>query len=345
MARLESESKGGFYPTPPEEMASILKRLRVEEGSPISILDPCCGKAHVLKQIQSDLLNKGAQATTYGIEIEKTRAEEAKQFADHLIACGYVEARLSHGAFSFLYLNPPFMELGKERAETIFFRDLTAPDGYIPVGGLVIFNLPQYVLANVAKLMAIRLRDVKVYRFSDANYDAYKQVIVFGYRKAPGGGRDEALQEYLELVAQSGKDFLPTLDSPDEDEVFYLVPSQKKPVDLFQSMVVEPEDILQSLMESKFFSKVLQRTEDGKLDISKAKNPAMPLKISHFATAIAAGALPEHMGSHLLVGVTKRIQIERTDIDEESGKIKDSVTYKPKSMVRIFAQDGIFNLE
>jgi len=345
MARLESERKGGYYPTPPEEMAYILKRLRVEEGSPISVLDPCAGKGHVLKQIQVDLQKKGALPTTYGIEIEKTRAEEAKQYADHLISCGYEEARLSHDAFSFLYLNPPFMEMGIDRAEAIFFRDLTMPDGYIPVGGLVIFNLPQYVLSRVAKLIAIRLENVKVYRFSDANYDTYKQVIVFGYRRKPGLGRDEELQKYLEQVSQSDKNALPSLDVPDEDEVFYLVPSQKKPVELFQSMVVEPEEILRSVMESKFYSKVLQKVEDGKLDISKAKNPAMPLKISHYATAIAAGALPEHMGDHLLVGVTKRIQIEKTDIDEESGKIKDSVTYKPKSMVRIFSQDGIFNLE
>lgn len=345
MARLESESKGGFYPTPPEEMELILKRLRVNEGNTISILDPCCGKGDAIQQINQYCMNLGAQPITYGIEIEKTRAEEAKEKVDHVLACGYEDARMSHDAFSLLYLNPPFMEFHGDRAETIFFRDLTAPDSYIPIGGLVIFNLPQYVLEHVAKLISIRLKDVKVYSFTEENYAAYKQVIVYGYRKAPGGGRDKDLQEYLEWVSQQDRNVLPSLDFEDWNENFYVVPQQVKPVDLFQSGVVEPEDIIQSLKEGHFFSKVIQKIEDGKLNMAKAKNPAMPLKISHMATAIAAGALPEAMGDHMLVGVTKRVQIERSDMDEDTGKIRDSVTYKPKSMVRIFSKSGIFNLE
>jgi len=37
----------------------------------------------------------------------------------------------------------------------------------------------------------------------------------------------------------------------------------------------------------------------------------MPLKIAHIATAIASGTLPEDMGDHLLVGVSKRVQEQK----------------------------------
>lgn len=74
------------------------------------------------------------------------------------------------------------------------------------------------------------------------------------------------------------------------------------------------------------------------------KSPVMPLKISHMATAIAAGALPEAMGDHLLVGVTKTKVTENVEIDEE-GNTKESTVYESKSLIRIFSEQGIFDLQ
>lgn len=344
MARLESEAKGGYYPTPSKEMALILRRVTADEGANITLLDPCAGKGEALKQIQNYLFEMGADPVSYGIEVEKTRAEEATGLLDHMIACGYEDARMSHSAFAFLYLNPPFMNVaGGERAETTFFRDLTQSDSYLTDGALVILNIPQYVLEDVAKLIAIRLEKVKVYRFTDENYPTYKQVIVYGYRKKPGTGRDGGLQRELEWFSRSSHDVLPALDV--EDHVRYKIPEPLRAVELFQSGIVEPEDILKSVAECNFFDKVTDKIKDVKLENAKAQKPAMPLKVSHYATAIAAGALPEKMGNHLLVGITKKVQTERTDIDEETGKRKDTVTVRPKSLVRVFSKQGIYNLE
>lgn len=344
MARLESEAKGGYYPTPSKEMAHILKRVTADEGARVTLLDPCAGKGEALRQAQNHLYEIGADPVSYGIEIEKTRAEEAKKILDHVIGCGYEDARMSHSAFSFLYLNPPFMSMsGGERAEMVFFRDLTRTDSYLTDGALVILNVPQYVLADMARLIAIRLENVRVYRFTDENYPLYKQVIVYGYRKKPGGKRDEALQKKLEWYSRSSHDVLPALDV--EDCIRYKIPESSRPVELFLSSVVEPEDILQSLEECDFFDKVADKIRDVKLENAKAQNPAMPLKLSHYATAIAAGALPEKMGDHMLVGVTKRVQTERTEVDNETGKEKETVTFRPKSLVRVFSKQGIFDLE
>lgn len=40
MARLESEAKGGFYPTPPDEMEFILKRIIGKMGRHYQYLTP-----------------------------------------------------------------------------------------------------------------------------------------------------------------------------------------------------------------------------------------------------------------------------------------------------------------
>lgn len=347
MARLESEKKGGFYPTPPEEMEFILKRLHCMEGESITLLDPCCGKGDALKQWQDDMVAKGAFPTSYGIEMEKSRAELAEQVVDHIAKCGYEETRMSHQAFSGQYLNPPFMKMNGERMENTFLRDLT--EDYLQPGGVLIFNLPQNVLKDCAKILANRFSNIHVYRFTDANYDNYKQVIVYGVRRAKGlkNAEDRMYQESIERDLQrysyQGKNAIPSLDV--EDDIRYLIQPNEKPVSVFQSMKVEEDDILNSLQFSKLHEKITEKLHDERILKGKQLKPAMPLKITHIATAIASGALPEEMGDHLLVGISKPVQSKRMRINPKSGKEEEVTTFKPKSTVRIFSQKGIFNLK
>jgi hypothetical protein len=350
MARLESEAKGGFYPTPQEEMELILKRLSCTVGESITLLDPCCGKGAALKQWKDAMTTKGANPTSYGIEIEKSRATQAEMVVDHLAKCGYEEARMSHDAFSAMYLNPPFMQMNGERMETTFLRDLTGD--YLQAGGILIFNLPQNVLKDVAKILASRFVDIKVYRFTDTNYDAYKQVIVYAVRRRKGlrSEKERVYQQNIEKelynYAFLGKNALPSLNVADWDTNFYTIPKNEKPVLLFQSLKVEEEDILASLQSSnKFYEKIEEKIKDLNITTGKQINPAMPLKLTHIATAIASGTLPENMGDHLLVGVSKRVSEQKTQINPKSGKEEEVTTFKPKSIVRIFSDKGIFNLK
>ncbi|GIN41546.1 DUF6094 domain-containing protein [Heyndrickxia oleronia] len=253
MARLESEAKGGFYPTPSEEMDLILKRLSCVPGESITLLDPCCGKGAALKQWKDDLTSKGAITTSFGIEIEKSRAEIAEKVIDHVAKCGYEETRMSHDAFSAMYLNPPFMQMNGERMENTFLRDLTGD--YLQPGGVLIFNLPQYVLKDCAKILASRFVNIKVYRFTDANYDTYKQVIVYAKRRRKGlrSEKERRYQQNIEkeLVNFSylGKHAIPSLDVADWETCSYEIPSNEKPV--------PPE--YETAKERKLVELVLQR--------------------------------------------------------------------------------------
>ncbi|MDP4087242.1 MAG: DUF6094 domain-containing protein [Bacillota bacterium] len=349
MARLESEAKGGFYPTPTEEMELILKRLSCQTGMPITLLDPCCGKGAALKQWQEDMKAKGAIPESYGIEIEKSRAALAEKTIDHVAKCGYEEAKMSHDAFSAMYLNPPFMQMNGERMENTFLRDLTSD--YLQAGGILIFNLPQYVLKDCAKILASRFTDIRVYRFTDANYDVYKQVIVYGVRRRKGLRSEKErryqadIEKELYNLAFLGKEALSSLGVQDWNMIQYSIPQNEKPVALFQSMKVEEEDILKSLQTSDFFKKVEEKIKDLNITTGKQIKPAMPLKIAHIATAIASGTLPEEMGDHLLIGVSKRVQEQKMQINPKSGKEEEVTTMKPKSIVRVFSEKGIFNLK
>lgn len=345
MARLESEAKGGFYPTPPNEMELILKRIKAKEGATVTLLDPCAGEGLALRQIQDHLTNTGTNSITYGIELEKSRAKKAKKVLDNVLACGYEDVRMSHRAFSFMYLNPPFGVFQGERLEKMFFRDLTKPNTYLTEGSLVVLNMPQHVLYSMANLIAQRLEKVRVYRFTDKNFPVYKQIILYGYRRKGRLGKDETLKRKLETLAYVSPEYIPTLETEDWDEVQYNIPESEREVSLFDTNFVEAEDIIRSMKEVNVMEKVNFKISNPKLESIKSKNPAMPLKTTHMATAIASGAVPEQMGDHLLVGVTKTKVTEETDFDLETESEKETVIYQSKSLIRVFSEQGIFDLD
>lgn len=341
MARLESEAKAGFYPTPPEEMKLIIKRLS-SQNDHVTLLDPCAGEGLPLKQVQDHLQDDGVVSTTYGIELEKTRAVTASKHIDNMLNCGYEETRMSHRAFSFMYLNPPFSSFKGERLERIFFRDLTKPNSYLTSGAVVVLNMPQRVLEDMSSIVAQRLENVKIYRFTDENFYNYRQVILYGTVREKRGSRDENVKSMLEQFAYLPPDVIPTLDV--EDNIVYNIPTAEREVSIFETNVVDIDDVKRSMERSRIMDVFIDSVSNPKLESVNATSPAMPLKISHMATAIASGALPEEMGDHLLVGVTKVKRTEDVEYDDEGTK-RDTETYQSESMIRVFASDGIYDLE
>ena len=230
MARLASIEKAGFYPTPPEETELICSRLTAEPGSKIAILDPCCGEGIALERMANALRKQGADVVSYGIELEEGRAKSAQDHLDHVICSPYEDAMVTPHAFSFMWLNPPYMHYGSERAEVVFLRDLTDPSkGKLQPGGLLGFCIPERILKESALLLAIRFRNLRVYRFTDKNYPMYRQIVVFGYRreKRPATEEIQKAKEWL-----SNLDAIPALDT--DDGIAFAVPPATKEVKTFK---------------------------------------------------------------------------------------------------------------
>nr|WP_026701607.1 DUF6094 domain-containing protein [Salibacterium aidingense] len=354
MARMASEQKLGFYPTPEKEMQWILKRVTAEADTPVNVLDPCAGEGRAMELIQQHLQQKGADVTSYGVEIEESRARQADISIDHLLHCSYEEMVSTERGFSLLYLNPPFQDNDQERMEKTFLRDLTMDR--MGANGLFIFNLPQPVLKDCADLLARRFDNIRVYRFTDDNYDQYQQVIVYGTRQKGGiitkdkQMRQEMIKTRLETTAEKGKHAVKPLDTDDTHEVQYIVEEPSAPLLTFRSNKVTVQDI-QATMTGEEGQEIEERLARAMPDLEYQDEnvqltPAMPLKTAHIATAIASGVLPEQMGAdHLLVGVTKRVKEEKQQINDKTGKEEKVVTTRPKSLIRIFSDRGIFNLK
>lgn len=338
MARLASEEKGGYYPTPPLQVELIAGRLRVEPETKVNIFDPCAGEGDALLGFADALRKQGAEVITYGIELEQSRAEKARKKLDHVIWSAYEEARVTPHSMSFMWLNPPYNNRNGVRAEAIFLRDLTDPtSGKLQPGGLLGFCIPQYVLKDTASLLAIRFGGIHVYRFAGADFYRFKQVVVFGYR-LPGKNPDYvAEKQRLERLAY---DNLPPLDV--DDGVTFTIPPAACEVATFKGGLPDAGELREAVLKSPVWSEaeLLYKTRTRNVMMGR---PVLPLKPTHMAVAIAAGAVGGHMGSHLLVGTTKRT-MTRQEIPDENGTLIVEV-YESRSTVRVFCEKGVFVLE
>ena len=336
MARIASEAKAGYYPTPPSQVLLIAQRLRVEPGAKVNIFDPCAGEGDALHGFAQALSGQGAVVTSYGIELEKERAEKCRGKLDHVLQSPYEDTRVTPHSMSFMWLNPPYTNRGHERAEVAFLRDLTDPvSGKLQPGGLLGFCIPQKVLKNAAMLLALRFEDIHVYRFTDDEYPAFHQVVVFAKRRekknpdpTPEGNRLKELS-----LAE-----LPPLDVND-GRAFH-IPATERDVQTFLLNVLTEEEVAQTLAASPVWEMIAKYKPVPKAIM---KPPVMPLKSTHIAVAIAAGAVGGNMGDHLLVGSTKRVTSSE-EIPVENG-MKVIERTESKSVIRLFNRNGIHVLE
>lgn len=119
MSRIAAQAKMGHYPTPPEVVEQIKELLRFSSGS--RCLDTCCGNGDALS-----LLTDQAPVETYGIELDRDRAREAKGKLKKVLNCDALyETRITNNAFDLLFLNPPYdwetkeIKTSKDKTRTI----------------------------------------------------------------------------------------------------------------------------------------------------------------------------------------------------------------------------------
>jgi hypothetical protein len=348
MTRLASESKGGFYATPIDELQLLCKRIRLrynEEESPgarqMRIIDPCCGEGEALRVIADALQKQGAEVTSYGVELEETRYEEARGTLDHVIHDGYENLR-TQPMFSILWLNPPYQDGFSERTELTFLRTLSgAKHGLLQKDGLLLFCVPQYVLKDTASVLSGRFRSFRVYRFTEQNYDIFKQVVVIANLGKAGGEESKKNYKWLRSIGEGDKEMLPTLQEIDED---IWVSCSEGELDYFRAGKMNPEELAHDLAVSPLFEE-LQKRLKPRTTAARMKRSMLPLKPTHMGVAIASGAVGGNLGTHIVAGITKRRKDVANIENEEGMKTGEKITEFFQSIVRVFTPDDVYDLE
>jgi hypothetical protein len=230
----------------------------------------------------------------------------------------------------------PYDDRGNERTEVIFLNDLTdSSNGRLKPGGLLGFCIPRHVLAKAATILALRFENIHVYSFTYPDCSDYNQVVVFGYRRS---SRNSDYSDEVKRLHNLAYEKVPSLDL--RDGVVFNIPAISCEVSTFKANILEPDEVRETVAGSPLWDTLKQFEVKPR---ALLKQPVLPLKPAHIAVAIAAGAVGGNMGSHLLVGATKKVITRQENSDGDSTKIVE--TSESRSVVRLFDKDGIHILE
>ena len=284
--RLAAQAKMGYYPTPEPVTPVIANYLKRQRQGLLRILDPCAGEGTT-----ANLIGKRLQAETYGIEIDLERGSRAKKNLTKCLVTDYQNTWISHGAFSILWLNPPYDwatrddEIERsERYERVFLRNCIP---YLCSKGILVYLIPQSRLdGHIARMLSYRFEQLGVFRFPEEEYRAFKQLVIFGaLKKNPG--KDDETAEYLKNCGalKAVVPFLP--DIPPHTYPVPVSPSQGNFI--FTSKEIDPEELAGEIQEFGIFGRFKEMTTP--LRIAEKIRPIMPLRHGHLAQILACGLM------------------------------------------------------
>jgi hypothetical protein len=339
MSRLESLAKAGYFPTPPRVAAAVARHLvgpaPGKKGSwTLRALDPCAGTGEALAAVTAPL---GAE--TFGIELHEQRAHDARERLDRVLHTSAFSTRLAHGAFSLLFLNPPYDEdTEKRRLEHAFLTSLTRT---LCTGGVLVYVVPQRRLGVSARYLGSHYEDLRVYRFPDPEYRAFGQVVLFARKKAQGGASPE-VQAQVEAWTEGR---LPPLPDEPDDEARIAVPAVRGGEVLFATLFFDPAAAAAEAQRRGVWTQP-QFAEQVWPPAERPVRPLMPLRKGHLAQLIAAGLLDNLLlcqdGQRLLVKGTTRKEFVLAESPDEHTTIEREVLRT--SVVTLDLDSGAFEV-
>jgi len=338
--RLAAQVKMGYYPTPPAVVEMIASMLVAAARGPIRIIDPCAGEGLALKRLGEHL-----NAETFGIELDRTRARIAADNITRCLTTDYAAATVSAASFSLLYLNPPYDWAMKddevsasERYERLFLKNTIRL--LIP-GGVLVYLIPQARLdKTIAQVLALRFKQIRVYRFPEQDYQRFKQIVVFGVLKE----KPEENPELAGHLTDIGR-LAVEVAYLDRADCRYGVPvSPRNAGFVFRTARIDPQLLAEEITAHGLNGKIGQLVKP--LGLSEQIKPIMPLRKGHLAQLLACGMVngvvfDKNGKNPLLVkGITRKEVDTRTE--HEDGRDKIIETDRIVIVINAIDQTGRF---
>jgi hypothetical protein len=203
MARLESVSVAGYYPTPASLIPALAAPIAIEAEERYAFFDPCAGDGAAVLAFMERLYRRTYPDKTlaqlrdlvrlYAIEMEATRADALADAVSRAI--GYTErSKVIHAdafrvqmergprkGIGLLYLNPPYdTDVQCGRLEERFLRRFTPA---LMDEGVLLFLVPFYALAYSAETLGREYSAVRCFKFPEPEWAAYKQVALYARKR------------------------------------------------------------------------------------------------------------------------------------------------------------------
>ncbi len=279
--RLKAKARGGFYPTPDRVTQWLRSWLRADSGrGELRVCDPCCGTGRALTEVTRLL---PTPIMTVGIEIHTGRAHEAQDVLTRVVTVDVQTVHCASGAFSLLFLNPPYDDDAAGRREEAAFLRHTLP--WLAPRGVLVYLIPVQRLLHrqIVTLLTTWCSELTVVRFPDPEYAQFSQAIVFG-RKKPRGVRDPAAAGHFAQQVLAAPALEPTplrrYPLPRLTQAWELTTEQLDPV-AAQQRIRHHSPLWQTPEAQYYFGTASSQT----------CRPLLPPRKAHVATLAAAGLL------------------------------------------------------
>ena len=319
--RLAAQAKGGFYPTPPRVVELVADLVSVPGGyvsygpyRTLRVLDPCCGAGEAVGQLAERMAQaNGASVETYGVELHRDRAEEAKGRLHRSLAADLFATSIANRAFGLLYLNPPYdYDSEDKRTEHSFLTHCTR---YLVEDGLLVFIVPRQRLLVSARYLASHYRNLRCWAFPDPERQVFDQVVLMGYRREEPHLDEPAEAQVREWVEGEIEELYP------HRYPVYKAPTTLAGDVLFTTRTVDPVAAAAEARRSGLWAST--EITDSLWPAGDARTrPLMPLRRGHMAMLVSAGFLDnlclEAEGRRILVkGRTSKEMVLVEDTPEK----------------------------
>ena len=329
IGRLMASVKMGYYPTDIEHIRCLEQSIEFPEDVTVNLFDPCCGCGLALRTLAGE-----HNCHTYGIELDKHRAEEALTRLNRVGFGSYFRSRVSNEAFHLMLLNPPYLSVMTEggnnsRSEKRFLIDSISNLLY---GGVLIYIIPYYRLTpDICRVLCDNFEDITVWKFMGEEFKRFRQVAIIGKRIKRRDGAT-LMSQLTSLALETDK--ISELSELPKNR--YVLPKIEKKVGLFKGAEFNVAELAEQLNRSDSFSRLFEKS---KLD-SDIKRPLLPLNLGQVGLIGGSGlinGLVECDTPHIIKGrIVKEKIINREANMNSKGETIGETVYETRSNKMIF---------
>jgi hypothetical protein len=335
MSNIGNKLRSGFFATPEQQGQYLVELFNKPKGL-INIFDPTCGEGRILKQIAKSLESDENQIQTYGVEVDKARCKVAMELLDYCSNAAIETMVVQRNAFQLIYLNPPydFEMLGAddlEGAKRKEFIELERATRYLADEGIMCYVIPSYRFAaeKVARFISTHFEKIAVVRFSDEDYDDYKQCVIIARKRSSDTKKFINKKVYNFLINMDDEEFVlknvRTISSL-IGKLKWDVPAAIKPINIFYSKLDSKDNYYEGIINSSGFEQFIEQTKPR--EISLENQPIINLNSGQLALLMASGFVNGMIGNaedlHIVQGqeiVSKETEVEQ--IQNEDGSITE----------------------
>lgn len=346
----KNAEKLGAYYTDIGHCRRIGHLFDFDTAEEICVLEPSIGDGSAVLAVTGGRDN----CKIFGVEIQQGTYEKFLKDNDKFMYILHEDflkgVKISRGAFSFCFANPPYGvsregEVSK-RLEALFLEKIT---GYLQADSYLVYVIPFAVFSEEKffRQVMTRYEICSYYRFDEEEFQKFHQIVVILKKKKGtlcGYSRTDFEREYVQAASLENYPFLPSLD--DQVEPYPVKTSKDSSVEFFMSMAFDPQEAYPYLGQSELFSiigeQIFQKPYTG-FDLNQ---PIVPVSkdISYLLATTGGGqgfAGNESEGTlHLQRGVARREESEEIHTNAENDPSSMTVTSYTKIHLNIIENSG-----